>query len=137
MALTNFRTYQLSIQFHKLAKQVKCTNPIRDQLMRAATSIALNLSEGSAKPSPKERTRFYFIALGSLRECQTVFELLELERESEPVQIADKLGASIYKLARATEVYRSLQFQSPVQSPPFDRASCQSFSEDPDSFEVS
>lgn len=123
MALSNFRTYQLALKFHKIAKQVKCANPIRDQLMRASTSIALNLSEGSAKPSQKERARFYFIALGSLRECQTCFELLELPKSSEPVLLADQLGASIFKLSKATEVYREGKLQLAVQSPPFERPS--------------
>jgi hypothetical protein len=36
------------------------------------------LSEGSAKPSTKERLRFYNIAFGSLREVQAIIRLEEL-----------------------------------------------------------
>jgi four helix bundle protein len=44
----------------------------------AVLSIALNLSDGSAKKSEKERRRFYEIAFGSLREVQTIVEILDL-----------------------------------------------------------
>ncbi|MBI3534569.1 MAG: four helix bundle protein [Deltaproteobacteria bacterium] len=38
-------------------------------------SIPLNLAEGSAKPTSPDRRKFYFIALGSLREVQTLLAL--------------------------------------------------------------
>ena len=60
--------------------------------------MALNLSEGSAKRSPADRRRFYEIALGSVRECEAIVELLEAKRLKEPV---DKLARHVYKLVRA------------------------------------
>ena len=51
--LQNFRTYELSIEFYKDCKEIKLPHAIRDQLMRAASSITLNLSEGAAKPSAR------------------------------------------------------------------------------------
>ena len=66
--------------------------------MRAASSVALNLNEGSAKRSPADRRRFYEIALGSVRECEAIVELLEAERLKEPI---DKLARHVYKLVRA------------------------------------
>ena len=68
--------------------------------MRAASSIALNLSEGSAKSSNADRRRFYEIALGSCRECEAIVELLEPGSQTlkEPV---DKLARHVYKLVRA------------------------------------
>ena len=70
----------------------------RDQLSRAALSICLNLSEGSAKQSAKERRRFYYIALGSQREVHCI---LDLEQLSYLTQTSDVLGASIYRLIRS------------------------------------
>ncbi len=41
---------------------------MKNQFQRAMLSIVLNLAEGSAKSSHKERRKFYEISLGSLRE---------------------------------------------------------------------
>src|SRR5690242_14514474 len=95
--LQNFRTYEMSIRFYKDCKTVKLPHAIRDQLMRAASSVTLNLSEGSAKPSRKERLRYYAIAFGSIREIQAIIRLEDLANLSEP---ADHLAACLYKLTR-------------------------------------
>lgn len=41
-----------------------------DQLLRAAGSISANLEEGYGRPTQKDKTRFYGIALGSAREAR-------------------------------------------------------------------
>ncbi|MCB0331733.1 MAG: four helix bundle protein, partial [Bdellovibrionales bacterium] len=51
---------------------------IRDQLKRAATSIPLNLAEGSGKMSNKDKLRFYAIARGSAMECAAICDVLVL-----------------------------------------------------------
>jgi four helix bundle protein len=58
--------------------------------------VVLNLSEGSARTSQKERARFYIIAFASLREVQAVIDMEEGLKELSP--LADKLGAHLYKL---------------------------------------
>ncbi len=63
--LKNFRSYELSIQFYQACKPVMLPYALKDQLTRAASSITLNLAEGAAKPSSKERLRYYSIAFGS------------------------------------------------------------------------
>ena len=95
--LKNFRTYQLAIEFYRRCQEVKAPGFLKSQLLRAASSVALNLSEGTAKTSAKERQRFYGIALGSLRECQTALELNETNVLS-LLDLADHLGASLYRL---------------------------------------
>ena len=72
--LQNFRTYQLAVQLYRDCEIIPAKHYLKDQLLRAASSIALNLSEGSAKPSKKERTRFYTIAFASLREVQALID---------------------------------------------------------------
>lgn len=42
---------------------------IRDQLRRAANSIALNIAEGAGEFAPVEKARFYRIAKRSTTEC--------------------------------------------------------------------
>jgi four helix bundle protein len=93
--LTNFRTYQLALNFYKLAKTIPLAPYLRDQLLRASSSIVLNLAEGSAKPTKKDRIKFYCIAFGSLREVQAITEMENIEVLKTK---ADHLGACIFKL---------------------------------------
>ena len=68
-------------------------------MRRATLSISLNLAEGRGKHTTKEQLRFFYIALGSLRESQA---LLELEGLTDTIQwaVADELGAALYKLTK-------------------------------------
>lgn len=70
---------------------------MRDQLSRATSSIALNLSEGNAKFSAKEKKRYYKMAYGSIQECKTIFKLIK-NSDNGLEQKADYLVASLYKL---------------------------------------
>jgi four helix bundle protein len=96
--LKGFRTYQLSLDLYRGCKAVKAEPYLKDQLMRASLSIALNLAEGSAKPTPKERRRFYSIAYASCRETQSLIQILS-RKELEPK--ADELGACLYRLVHS------------------------------------
>jgi len=51
--LKNFKTYQLSLEFRKLCLKLEIPSHLRDQLFRTSSSVALNLAEGSAKPSKR------------------------------------------------------------------------------------
>ena len=94
--MKTFRTYQLAIDFYKSCQTLKLKGAAADQFERAVLSIPLNLSEGAAKPTSRDRKKFYYIALGSLREVQT---LLELFGTKELQSQADILGAHLYRLA--------------------------------------
>ena len=98
--LQRFRSYQLAVEFYRAARAQSAPRHLKDQLMRAASSVALNLSEGSAKSSNADRRRFYEMALGSCRECEAIVELLDPTSKplKEPV---DKLARHVYKLVRA------------------------------------
>jgi len=95
--LTQFRTYNLAVQFHHACRAAKMPGYLRTQLLRASSSIALNLAEGSGKPSARDQLRFYSIAMGSLRECQAALDLAPVRHPS-LVNMADHLGASLYRL---------------------------------------
>ena len=98
--LSKFRTYQLSVQFYKSCSELKLPRHLRDQMLRAASSVTLNLAEGHAKPTRKDQMKFYFTAFASLRECQAVLTLYG-SASAELVDLADHLGASLYKLTKS------------------------------------
>lgn len=93
--LQNFRTHTLACEFYKDCKKVSLPAYGKDQLRRAAFSIALNLAEGAGKPTFKEKLRFYSIAMGSLREVQSIIKLEDLTHLEKK---ANYLGACLYKL---------------------------------------
>ena len=49
---------------------------VRDQWLRAAQSIPLNIAEGNGKRSLKDRARFLDIARGSALECAAIQDVL-------------------------------------------------------------
>jgi len=95
--LTQFRTYQLAVQFHRSCQAIRLPGYLKDQLLRASSSVALNLSEGSAKPTRRDQLKFFFIALGSIRECQTALDLAP-HAPAELIRMADQLGGGVYRL---------------------------------------
>ena len=98
--LNSFRSYQLAVEFYRLAERQRAPHHLRNQLLRAASSIVLNLSEGSAKKSSADRSRFYEYSLGSVRECEAIAALLgnSANQLTEPL---DKLARHIFNLVRA------------------------------------
>ena len=98
--MKNFRTLDLAVEFYEKTEALKLKGNLRDQLDRAASSIALNLSEGNAKFSIKEKKRYYKMAYASVKESQTILKLLKIEDKGITTN-ADHLGASIYKLLQS------------------------------------
>ena len=98
--MKSFRTLDLSVEFYELSEKLDIKGNLRDQLLRAASSISLNLSEGNAKYTVKDKKRFFQMAYGSLRECQTIFRLAKIE-EKVVIEKADHLGAHLYKLLKS------------------------------------
>ena len=97
--LNRFEAFQFAKRFHKLCKQLKVPKYLQDQLLRASSSVALNIAEGSGKRTQNDQKRFYSIALGSLRECQAILEI-EDAGTKETSDAADQLGAILYTLAK-------------------------------------
>ena len=98
--LVHFRTYQHAVTFYRATRQLRLPGHLKDQLERAASSVVLNLAEGTGRPTRPDKRKFYNIALGSLRECQAVLDLAE----GAPVhtqQLADVVGASLWKLIQS------------------------------------
>lgn len=94
--IKNFRTYDLAVRLYRQLPAIEAPAHLKDQLGRAASSIVLNLAEGSAKPSKKERIRYYAIAFGSVREVQAISDLIIFDKSI--VETLDHLAACTYKL---------------------------------------
>ena len=92
-----FRTYELAKSFYQKCCEIKLSGAMKNQFERASLSIILNIAEGVAKPTSKDRSKFYFISYGSLKETAT---LLDLSGHYQLLEDADKLGAHLWKLAR-------------------------------------
>ena len=99
LMLRDFQAFQLAKKLHWECKDLKVSHFLRDQLLRASASVALNVAEGSGKRTPQDQRRFYGIALGSLRECSAILELEKIENE-ELTRLADQPGAILYTLSR-------------------------------------
>ncbi len=100
--MKTFFTLELAHEFYEISKGLKLPSHLKDQYFRACSSISLNLSEGAAKPTLADRRKFYFVALGSTRECQTI---LRLHGQSDLLisRKANFLAICVYKLCQAVK----------------------------------
>jgi four helix bundle protein len=75
-----FDVYNLAIDFVGLADNVVEKFPkgrayLTDQLLRASTSIPLNIAEGSGRISKGSKKNFYSISQASATECAAIFDV--------------------------------------------------------------
>jgi len=96
--IENFKTYQLALTFYRECRATRVPRHLHDQLLRASSSIVLNIAEGYGRATVRETERFYAIALGSLRECTAILTLADKARPKNGT--ADQLGACLYVLAK-------------------------------------
>ena len=73
--------YRLAIEYvatsYRIAKSLNGPERhARDQWLRAAQSIPLNIAEGNGKQSLKDKNRFFEIASGSALECAAIHDIL-------------------------------------------------------------
>ena len=71
---------------------------LRSQLQRAATSIVLNIAEGSTSQSDPEQARFLGLALRSLMECVACLDLVERHKyaPTEELTTTRELGHQLF-----------------------------------------
>ncbi len=97
--LQYFRVFQVATEFYQLCKEVRLPLPLKDQLLRASSSIALNCAEGSGKLSPTDQRRYYSTCLGSLREAQAIL-ILEKVEDPRIKDLTKQLGAMLFTLCK-------------------------------------
>lgn len=94
-----FRSLELAMTQYQEVKRLRLRGELRSQIERAALSVCLNLSEGSAKEKQKDRKRFYNIAYASNAEVKTILLILENEKL---FRNSDVLSAHLYRLQNRT-----------------------------------
>ena len=108
----NLEIYQLALEYIDLIYELAAKLPrsedfnLKSQITRAATSIALNIAEGSTSQSDPEQSRFLGMALRSLVEtvaCQDIIErrkYVTLEDLRPSREFRSKLFAKIQSMKR-------------------------------------
>ena len=98
----HLRAFHQSVEFYRACKKVQLPSFLKLQLCKAASSIALNLSEGSGKTGAADRRRFFTISMGSIRECQAIAELEPDAFSAESKRLLNQLGGAGYRLIQRT-----------------------------------
>ena len=109
--LEGFDCYRLAIEFAALAAALvpRGHGALRDQLERASTSVALNLSEGWGRWQARDKVHFYTIARGSLLESGAAIDLLRARGLANEAacgrvrELCTRVGQMLNGLIRATE----------------------------------
>ena len=106
----NFPVYIESEAFYSqiqpLLSNTNISYSLRDQLDRAATSILLNIAEGTGKFGYKDKKNFYAIARGSTNECHAILRIIYLRNlinesfHTELEQKLDSIGKMLSGLIR-------------------------------------
>jgi four helix bundle protein len=96
--------YRLALDYIGLSYELSEKLPasenfnLKSQNNRAATSIALNIAEGSTSQSDAEQSRFLGMALRSLVETVACQDIIELRKyaTSEDLHAARELGSKLF-----------------------------------------
>jgi len=104
--------YQHAIEFvawsHTLLNGVDAVGSVRTQLERAATSIPLNIVDGNVKSSPRDRRRYWEIALGSTVECAAILDVLVARQlrtsaEASSGNALERIVSMLVRLVQSTD----------------------------------
>lgn len=106
--------YQLALSYvdlmYALASKLPRTEErnLHPQLTRAATSIVLNIAEGSTSQSDTEQRRFLGMALRSLMECVACLDLIERRNYFAVEELAPVRDLSYQLFVKLQAMRRSL-----------------------------
>ena len=107
------KAYQANQKIYRLLKEnKKIMSYAKNQLGRASLSIMLNIAEGSAKFSDKDRRNFYITARGSVFECSSIISFLHAEEEIE-TELKEELCSCYEEISKMLfTMVRNLEKQS-------------------------
>ncbi len=107
--------YKVAIEFVILSNEIAEQLPrgkayLADQLLRASSSISLNIAEGAGEFAGNEKSRFYRMAKRSATECAAVLDLcsrLELVEEAKHLKGREFLLRIVAMLTKMAQVCSS------------------------------
>ena len=113
--------YQLALDYLALIYETAEKLPrsenfnLNSQLTRAATSVALNIAEGSTSQSDAEQSRFLGMALRSLVETVACLDIIEMREyvTSDDLSAQRKLGSKLF--AKIQSMKRFLKQSQPKE----------------------
>lgn len=117
----NLEVWQLALDYIDLAYQISEKLPrveeynLKSQLTRAATSIALNIAEGSQGQSDAEQARFLGMAIRSLIETVACQKIIERRGYFEDTTLLNKMYTDSQTLARKLQNFRKSLTSSQYQ----------------------
>jgi four helix bundle protein len=105
--------YQLALEYidliYELAQKLPRSEDsnLKSQITRAATSIALNIAEGSTSQSDPEQSRFLGMALRSLLETVACQDIIERRKylTTEDLRPSRELGAKLFAKIQSMKRY--------------------------------
>ncbi len=74
---------------------------LRDQLVRAADSMVLNIGEGSGHEPGAARRNHYRVAAGSAGEVHSILDLVDLPEGAVRQEQLRRVGAMLWSMSRA------------------------------------
>ena len=93
------RVHHLALEFCELIDSLLpllvCSAALRDQLLRAAESVVLNIAEGAAHFSPGKKVYHYQLAHGSVSECLAVLARVAARNPDVDLRPARRKGEMI------------------------------------------
>ncbi len=95
--------YKLAVQVARWMRSTPWPSgngKLRDQAVRAADSVVLNIAEGRMRGGVRAGRNHYRIALGSAGEAAAVLDLIDLPAGAEHQQLLRRIGAMLCKAAR-------------------------------------
>jgi four helix bundle protein len=106
--------YKAAIEWVALADEIvehlaRGRRYLADQLQRAATSVPLNLAEGTGEYSGNEKARFYRMAKRSATECAAILDvcrqlrLIEASRYAKGRELLLRVVSMLVRMIRAVK----------------------------------
>jgi four helix bundle protein len=111
----NLEVYQTALNWGEHADHLckilkgKVSGSLLDQLMRAATSIPLNIAEGNGRWHKREKRQFFWIARGSAFECVPIIQvvkrkgLIPLEDYAAAYELLERISKMLSRLIQSVE----------------------------------
>ena len=120
----NLRVWQLALEYVDLMYRLADGLPpgeqfnLASQLKRAATSITLNIAEGSTGQTDSEQRHFLSMALRSLIETVACQRLMARRNYISNVGVLETANQQAHELARALQAFRNALSGSQVSEEP-------------------